>query len=108
ALDTGNAVVGSESFVDKRVIRVQQIEDAAVFTNQTVEEQLHLASERVAEIVIKVRKHVRDGNVAVKRPQAEPLSGEVGGKRGGSRIVEHSVYLLCERRRLGEPFGLGE
>ena len=46
AVDVRDAVVLGQPLVDERVIRRQQIEDAAIFVDDAVEEQLDLALER--------------------------------------------------------------
>ena len=54
-----NAVVQREPLVDERVVRGQQIEDAAVFAEDAVDEQLDLLAEGVAQAVVELGKQRR-------------------------------------------------
>ena len=47
-----------QPFVDERVVRVKQIQDAAVLVHDAVEEQLDLAPERLPQVVVEVRIEV--------------------------------------------------
>src|SRR6185436_7943634 len=46
AIDIRNAVVLREAIVDERVVRGQQIDDAAIFANDALKEQFRFAPER--------------------------------------------------------------
>ena len=56
AVDVRDAVVLGEPLVDERVIRRQQIEHAAIFVDDAVEEQLDFALERLAQVVVEIRE----------------------------------------------------
>ena len=99
----GNAVVLGQPLVHERVVRAQQVERAAVLRDDALDEQLGLAPERLAQVVVEVgerpRVRARRGEV----PQIQPLAGEVGDERLGLRIRQHALHLLLERRRPIEP-----
>ena len=47
AVDVRNPVVARQPLVDERVVGVEQVEDAAVFAHDALEEQLRLGAERL-------------------------------------------------------------
>ena len=56
AVDVRNAVVPGEPLVEERVVGVEQVEHAAVFLDDALEEQLGLAAERLPQVVVEVGK----------------------------------------------------
>ena len=60
AVDVRDSVVLRQPLVDERVVRLQQIEDAAVFLDDAGEEQFGLALERVAQVVVEIREQIHD------------------------------------------------
>ena len=66
SLKTWNAIMLGQTFVDERVVRAQQINDTAVFSNDTVEKQLDLAPHRLRLTIVKRANYdsviVRDGD----------------------------------------------
>ena len=77
AVDVGNAVVPRQPFVDEGVVGAQQIQDAAVLAQDALEQQLGLAPERLAQVVVEVRELVGVGQHAAHVAQVQPLAGEV-------------------------------
>ena len=55
AVDVRDPVMAGEPFVDERVIRGQQIQDAAVLMDDAVEQELDLAAKRVPQVVVEIR-----------------------------------------------------
>src|SRR6185369_13959433 len=53
-----NSVVPGETFVQERVVGIQQIEHAAIFAEDAFKKQRRLAFEGLAQIVVKVKKHL--------------------------------------------------
>ena len=49
SVDAANAVVPRQPFVDERVVRAQQLEEAPVLADGALDEQLGLAPERLAQ-----------------------------------------------------------
>ena len=91
-----------EPLVQERVVRSQQIEHTSVFANDAVEEEFRLAPERLAQVVIKVRKYHWQGPDALHAAQIQPLPGEVDCEGLRARIRQHSPDLLLEHRRILE------
>ena len=54
AFDVGNPVMPREPLVHECVIRIEQIDDAAVLAQDALEEQLHLALEAMPEIAVEI------------------------------------------------------
>ena len=108
AVDVRDAVVSGQPFVDERVVRRQQIDHAAVFTNDAVEEQLHFTPHGLAQRVVEVGIQHRQRAGALQAAQVEPLPGKVDGQRLRSRIAQHAARLLLEHLRILQPSLAGE
>ena len=54
AVDVRDAVVLREPLVEERVVRLQQVEHAAVLAQDALEEQLRLLAERLPQVVVEV------------------------------------------------------
>ena len=91
-----------ELFVEKRLVRRQQIDDAAILFQLSVEEQLHLLDERDPQVVVEPGKLL----VEIRREQPDisrlqPLLEEVLHQRGACTLVaQHAADLSIEHRRL--------
>ena len=71
AIDVRDSVVLRQPLVDERVIRGQQIEDAAILMDDAAEEQLDLALVRRPQVVVEIREQIHDrlaGLAASARP----------------------------------------
>ena len=91
-----DAVVLGEPLIDARVVRVQQVEDAAVFLNHAVEEHLELGSKRVAKIRVEIGIQQRNRAALRQLPHAQPLTGKVADARLCSAVGEPQPDLLLE------------
>ena len=91
-----------ELFVEKRLIRGQQIDDASVLFQLSVEKQLHLLDERDAQVVVEPGKlliEIRCEQPDI--PRLQPLLEEVLHQRGAcTRVAQHATDLLLEHGRL--------
>ena len=91
-----------QPFVDKRVIRAQQVERAPILTQHAVEKELRFLPEGLTQIVVEIRKqtHIRRdrGEIA----QVQPLRREVGDQRLRTSVRQHSPHLSFQHRRLVE------
>ena len=98
AVHAGNPVVARELLVEKRRVRRQQLHDAAVGLQLIVEEQLRLAHERRAQVVVEPGKlRVGIGRQQPDVARLQPLAEEVVHQRGArARIGEHAPHLLIE------------
>src|SRR5262245_15970639 len=109
AINAGNAIVASECFVDVRVVRAQQLEDAAILTNRVANEQFGLDWKRLQQGASRIADVGVVGRILVQEPQIQPLGGEPPYQRsGGPGVRQHSPGLLAqdlgirERSRLRE------
>ena len=91
-----------QPFVHESVIRCQQIRDAAVFTNNTFDEELHLLLEGFAQRVIEIGELHGIGIDVVDVPHFQPLKREVCHQRFRFRIREQPFHLLIENFRIGQ------
>ena len=103
AVDVRDPVVAGEPFVDERVVRGQQIQDAAVLVDDAVEQELDLAAKRVPQVVVEIRIDAGIRLHGVQRSQVQPLTREVLDQLRRLRIGHHPTHLLLERRRLAKP-----
>src|SRR4051812_21994895 len=94
--------MGRQTFVQERVIRVQDIHDAAVFLENAGEEQFHFFSERVFQSGIEIGKDDSVGIALVEVANVQPLKREVCDQGLGFRVREHAPGLLFQYQRIGE------
>ena len=107
AIDAGNAVVLRQPLVQERVVRVEQIEDAAILPDDAVEEQLGLAAEGLPQVVVKVEEQLGAGPEPVNVADLQPLAGEVAHQRLRPWIREHPLHLAIKSRRFMQRVLLG-
>ena len=100
AVDVGDAVMPRQPLVDERVVGIQQIHDAAVFAHDAVEEQRRLFLHRLAKVVVEIGERFQIRSGALEIAQVQPLLGEVGDQRVGSRVRQHPLDLLLEHGRV--------
>src|SRR6202012_1469798 len=77
SVDVRNAVMPRQPLVDEGVIRVQKIENTAVFPNKVAEEQIRLVPHGLAQIVVEVREGFEIRIDVLEIPQVQPLVGEI-------------------------------
>ena len=85
-----------ETLVDKCVVRVQQVDDAAIFADDAVEEHLGFDTERLTQVVIEVREHLRRRRGARQVAQLQPLASEVLDELTRPRVRHHAANLRFE------------
>jgi hypothetical protein len=85
-----------QPFVDEGVVRRQQFQHAAIFTQDAADKQLHLAPERRAQAIVEVGEDDRVGIDLVERPHLQPLKREVVDQRFGPRVGEQPLDLRLE------------
>ena len=76
-----NPVMPRQPLVDERVIGVQQIQHAAVFAHDALEEQLRLAAHGLAQVVVEIGKVSKSGLIVLQIAQEQPLAGEIVDQR---------------------------
>ena len=74
AVHVRDAVVPGEPLVHEGVVRAEQVERAAVFADDALEEQLGLASKRLAQVVVEVGELPRVGTRRGEVAQIQPLA----------------------------------
>ena len=85
--------MAGQPFVQERVIRVQQIEDAAVLAHDRRKEPPRLFQHRGPQAVVEPGESLRVRREAVQPLQLQPLQGEVLDQRLGFRVLEHAPHL---------------
>ena len=109
AVNSRNPVMPRQPFVDERVVRVQQIEHAAILAQRAGDEQLRLLLERLQQALVVVGIAVRIDHHFLDAPQIQPLGGEIVDQRvGGARVGQHAPHFLFEGRRIRELSALGQ
>ena len=104
ATDVRHPVVSRQTLVHEREVGIDQIDDAAVFAENRLEQELGLALERQTEVAVKLPGRGRD---ALQLAQQQPLPRYVVHHRLSPRIGQHPPRLLLEHRGFGEPAGTG-
>ena len=104
SVHTRNAVVARELLVDKRVVRREQLGDAAIRLQLIVEKQLRLSHECRSQVVVEPREpRVRIGRQQPDVARLQPLAEEVVDQRSArARIGEHASHLLIEHAGLAQ------
>ena len=77
AVDVRDAVVLGEPLVEERVVRLEQVEHAAVLAQDALEEQLRLLAERLPQVVVEVGEQPQVRRDRFEVAQVQPLPGEV-------------------------------
>ena len=67
-----------EPLVQERVVRAEQVDDAAVLADHAVDEELGLLTQCLPQVVVEIRKDAHVGRNPVQIPQVQPLRREVG------------------------------
>src|SRR3954453_23998967 len=73
AVNIGYPVMSRQPLIDERIIRRHQIENAAVFPQNTLEQQLRLAAESLAQIIVEIREFIRVRLHVPQIAQLQPL-----------------------------------
>ena len=102
AIHVRDAVMPGEPFVDERVIRPQQVEDAPILAQDAFEEQFRFLPKGLPKIVVEIRKqtHIRRDRREIA--QVQPLRGEVAHQGLGTSVRQHPPHLSFEHRRLAQ------
>src|SRR5690606_16946495 len=93
-----------EPLVDERMARVEQLDDAVlVGAKDAVEEELHLALERVPQVLVERRIETRIGIDRAQVAHGEPLEREARDERPRAGILEHAANLGFVDAGLAKP-----
>jgi hypothetical protein len=99
--------VAGQPLVHERVVGRQQLEHAPVLADLAADEELGLALQRLAQVVVELGERVRIRSGAAHVAQVQPLVGEVGDQRLGARVGQHAPQLRAPDRGVGERAGGG-
>ena len=102
AVDSADTVVPGQSLVQERIVRAEQLEQAAVVAHGALDEQFGLASERHAQILVELGVVGRLALLRLEVPQPQPLTHEVVDERSRTGICEETSGLLLEHGRVTE------
>ena len=91
-----------EAFIQERVVRLQQIEDAAIFAQDAFEEEFRFLAKGLAQVVIEVGKESQIGRERFEIAQVEPLLGKIADQASRARVRQHPPHLFLEHARVCE------
>ena len=97
-----NPIVAGQTFVDERIVRAQQIENAAVLAEDAFKKELRFTLEVLRQAQIEIREQSRARSLGLHVAQIQPLCGEVARQRLRASVSQHPVHLLFEHRRILE------
>ena len=95
-----NPVVLRQALVDERVVRGEQIEDAAVLADDAVEEELRLPPHGHRQVVVPIGEEKHVGMRVLQVLEVKPVGREARRERFGARVFEHPANLLLDDRRV--------
>ena len=107
AVNALDPVVLGQALIDEGVIRVQQIDDAAILAQLAFDQQLGFLLERLAQVLVEVGKGRRIRLYRWDIAQEQPLAGEVLHQRLRARIGQHAPDLALQNGRVAELAALG-
>ncbi len=108
AVDVWDAVVTREPFVDKRVVRAQQVEQAPILADRALDEHLGFRPKRLAEVFIELGVLGGLSLLVVEITEPEPLAYEVVHQGTAPRIGQQATGLLFEHFRVTQLAALRE
>src|SRR5262245_19399531 len=100
AVDAANAVMFGQSLIQESVVRVQQIEGAAVLAQDALEEELSFATEGLSQSLVEVGEDVGIGRDGLQISEVQPLPAEIADEGLRAWVVEHAARLLSQDERV--------
>ena len=100
AVDVRDSIVLGQPLVDERIIGPHEVQDAAILADLAGHEQLRLARERLAQVVVPLRKQLGGRYHAGQRAQGQPLQGEAVDEGLGAGIGQHAPHLPPQHVRV--------
>src|SRR5207247_5346097 len=100
AIYVRDPVMPRQPLVDERVVGAQEIDNTAVLADDAPGEELGFPVERLAQVVVEVRKRLGIRRHVPHVPQEEPLPGEVVHERAGAVVGEEPAHLLLQHLRM--------
>ena len=108
SLDSGDAVVTGEAFVEDGEIGVDEVGDGKVVFEEVAEEAFGFPDHRLLEHGVEFGEEFFGRRGEFDLAKAEPLTGEVFEEAFASGIVEHAFDLGVTDPGVGEFAGSGE
>ena len=102
AMDALHAVVLREPGVEEGVVGAQQVQDAAILTHLTLEEQLGFLQQRVAQGAVVTGESHRIRHHGLQVAHLQPLPEEVVHPAGGPPIRQHPARLPFQHDRIAQ------
>ena len=102
AVDVRDTVEAGQPLVQERVVRRQQLLDRPVLAHLALEEQLGLALEEPAQVVVEFGKRARVGVHGPQVPHEQPLAAEILRQRRRTRVAQHPPDLPLQDARVPE------
>jgi hypothetical protein len=99
-VNTFDSVMLRQALVYKGVVRIQNIDDAAIFTDHAFDQKFRFALQGVSKILVEIREGDRIGLHPGNIAQEQPLAGEIGNQRLRLWIGEHPAGLLLQDGRI--------
>src|SRR5262245_29806534 len=93
-----------QTLVQESIIRIEQIEDTAVFPQNALEKQFGLLTECAAQAFIEIGKGLRIGAHSFEIPEMQPLPAEIADKGRRPLILQHPPNLLFQNSRVAQFF----
>src|SRR5262245_22482750 len=85
-----------EPLVDKRIVGRDQIENAPIFADNALEEEVGFLDERPAKTFVEIRKESVVRSPRLKVAHEQPLRCKAGHQTLGAPVGEHPLDLPCE------------
>src|SRR5262245_49657278 len=85
-----------QPLIQESVVRVQQIEEAAVLVQNALNKEFGLAAERLPQSLVEVWEDVGVRRDGLKISEVQPLPAEVADEGLRARVVEHPAGLLSQ------------
>ena len=96
SLDIGNPIVLRQTLVDEGIVCGQQIDHAAIFADDAVEEQFRLTAHGLQKIIVGIRIKVDVGIGIRQATEVQPLRCEILCQRLRTRVGQEALYLSLE------------
>ena len=103
----GNAVVLRQPLVEERVLAVEEIEDAAVFADDVLEEELRLAAHREAQVVVEVGEAVASRVSDSSARNCSHCPPKFSTSARDLRVAQHPPHLRGEDLPVAQRAGVG-
>ena len=97
ALHAVDAVMLGELFVDEREIGIEQVENAVVFADDRLEEQLALADHRLAKVAVEVGEHAWDRARTAPACEASATARQIPAVNEAD-LGSSTIRLTCASR----------